>query len=123
MNAVKLTKTKMQQGVWQGIVTQDGTETPKIDVWHQKQSVAGVTVTHDPTANHWVLSVPIPPEAIADGVQTLIIRDMVADAKIGHVTLLAGELLGDDIRAEMDLLRAELDMLKRAFRRHCLETM
>jgi len=123
MNAVKLTKTKMQQGVWQGIITQDGTDTPKIDVLHQKQTVAGVTVTHDATSNHWVLSVPIPLEAIADGVQTLIIRDAVADAKIGHVTLLAGELLGDDIRAEMDLLRAELDMLKRAFRRHCLETM
>jgi hypothetical protein len=28
----------------------------------------------------------------------------------------------DDLRAEVDLLRAELDMLKRAFRRHCLET-
>jgi len=26
------------------------------------------------------------------------------------------------MRVEMDLLRAELDMLKRAFRRHCLET-
>lgn len=123
MNAVKLTKTKMQQGVWQGIITQNGTETPQIGVWHQKQPVAGVNVTHDAGANHWVLSVPIPPEAIADGVQTLIIHDTVADEKIGHVTLLAGELLGDDIRAEMDLLRAELDMLKRAFRRHCLETM
>ena len=123
MTAVQLTKTKMQQGVWQGIITQNGTETPQIGVWHQKQLVAGVNVTHDAAANHWVLSVPIPPEAIADGVQTLIIHDTVADEKIGHVTLLAGELLGDDIRAEMDLLRAELDMLKRAFRRHCLETM
>jgi hypothetical protein len=26
------------------------------------------------------------------------------------------------LRAEVDLLRAELDMLKRAFRRHCVET-
>jgi hypothetical protein len=37
-------------------------------------------------------------------------------------TLIAGDVLGDDIRAEVDLLRAELDMLKRAFRRHCVET-
>tara|TARA_R110002073_G_scaffold27725_2_gene88954 strand:- start:390 stop:767 length:378 start_codon:yes stop_codon:yes gene_type:complete len=123
MNAVQLTKTKMQQGVWQGIITQEGSDTPKIDVSHQKEPVAGVSVTHDSAANHWVLSVPIPAEAIADGVQTLIIRDTVADEKIGHITLLAGEILGDDIRSEMDLLRAELDMLKRAFRRHCLETM
>jgi len=123
MTAVKLTKTKMQQGVWQGIITQTGTDTPKIDVSHHKHPVADVTLTHDSAANHWVLSFPIPADAIADGVQTLIIRDTDADEKIGHITLLAGEILGDDIRAEMDLLRAELDMLKRAFRRHCLETM
>ena len=36
--------------------------------------------------------------------------------------MITGEPLGDDIRAEVELLRAELDMLKRAFRRHCLET-
>ncbi|MGJ5617980.1 hypothetical protein [Sulfitobacter sp. MF3-043] len=123
MTAVQLTKTKMQQGVWQGIITQNGTDTPQIDVSHQKNSIADVSITHDSAANHWVLSVPIPKEAIADGVQTLIIRDTAADENIGHITLLAGEVLGDDIRAEIDLLRAELDMLKRAFRRHCLETM
>jgi outer membrane protein assembly factor BamA len=36
--------------------------------------------------------------------------------------LIAGEALGDDIRVEVELLRDELDMLKRAFRRHCVET-
>lgn len=123
MSDVQLTKTKMQQGVWQGVITQQGEDTPKIEVTHQKQPVVGVSLTHDGTAKHWVLSVPIPPEAIADGVQTLIIRDVNSGEKIGHITLLAGEILGDDIRAEMDLLRAELDMLKRAFRRHCLETL
>ncbi len=123
MVAVQLTKTKMQQGIWQGIITQNGTDTPKINVTHHKETVEGVSVTHNTTANHWLLSFPIPANAIADGVQTLIIHDTVAGEKIGHVTLLAGEILGDDIRAEMDLLRAELDMLKRAFRRHCVETM
>jgi hypothetical protein len=36
---------------------------------------------------------------------------------------MAGEVLSDDFRSEVSLLRAELDLLKRAFRRHCLETM
>ncbi len=31
-------------------------------------------------------------------------------------------LIMDEPTAEVDLLRSELDMLKRAFRRHCLET-
>ena len=122
MSTLKLTKTRMMQGVWQGIVTQSGDGAPQIEVTHQKEIVSSVTLEEDQVAEHWLLSIPIPPEAIADGVQTLIITDTTANAQIGHVSLLAGEALGDDIRAEVDLLRAELDMLKRAFRRHCLET-
>ena len=38
------------------------------------------------------------------------------------LALLAGEALSQDIRAEMALMRAELDLLKQAFRRHCRET-
>ena len=122
MSTLKLIKTKMMQGVWQGIVTQSGDGPPRIEVTHQKETLTGVTLEEDEVAEHWLLSIPIPPEAIADGVQTLIITDAAADVQIGHVSLLAGEALGDDIRAEVELLRAELDMLKRAFRRHCLET-
>jgi hypothetical protein len=122
MSSLQLTKTKMKQGVWQGIITGMGEEEPRVEVTHEDAVVSDIILTHNQSADHWTLSVPIPPEAIADGVQTLIIRDADTDAKIGHITLIAGEVLSDDIRAEMDLLRAELDMLKRAFRRHCLET-
>lgn len=122
MSSLQLTKTKMKQGVWQGIITGMGEEEPRVEVTHEDTVVSDIILTHNQSADHWTLSVPIPPEAIADGVQTLIIRDADTDAKIGHITLIAGEVLSDDIRAEMDLLRAELDMLKRAFRRHCLET-
>ncbi|NEK22631.1 hypothetical protein GV827_09460 [Sulfitobacter sp. JBTF-M27] len=122
MSSLQLTKTKMKQGVWQGIITGMGEEEPRVEVTHEDAVVSDIILTHNQSADHWTLSVRIPPEAIADGVQTLIIRDADTDAKIGHITLIAGEVLSDDIRAEMDLLRAELDMLKRAFRRHCLET-
>lgn len=122
MSAVQLTKTKMQQGVWQGIITGMGEDAPRIEVIHENTPVPDIILTHNESADHWTLSIPIPPQAITDGVQTLIIRDLEANEKIGHVTLMAGEALGDDIRAEMDLLRSELDMLKRAFRRHCVET-
>ena len=66
---------------------------------------------------------PIPAEAIADGVQTILISDKANQEVLDKITVIAGEALGDDLRAEVDLLRAELDLLKRAFRRHCLETM
>ena len=41
---------------------------------------------------------------------------------MASITLIGDEVTGPDLRAEVDLLRAELDMLKRAFRRHCVET-
>ena len=40
---------------------------------------------------------------------------------LAHETIIAGEVLDEDVRAEVMLLRAELDMLKRAFRRHCAD--
>lgn len=122
MSTLELTKTKMKQGVWQGVITGAGGDMPKIKVTHQNQPVEGVELVHNEKADHWLLSVTIPPEAIADGVQTLMIQDAATQTELGHITVMAGEILGDDIRAEMDLLRAELDMLKRAFRRHCVET-
>jgi hypothetical protein len=64
----------------------------------------------------------VPVDAIEDGVQIFIKFDAMDGTQVGHFTLIAGEALGDDIRVEMELLRAELDMLKRAFRRHCVET-
>lgn len=122
MPMLELTKTKMRQGVWQGVITGAGNDTPKVQVTHQNRDIDSFDLKHNEKADHWLLSITIPPEAISDGVQTLMIRDAAAETEIGHITLMAGEILGDDIRAEMDLLRAELDMLKSAFRRHCVES-
>lgn len=123
MTKIVLTKTKMRQGVWEGVLTGAAAGTlPKITVTHQGNTVPDVTVTALEAAKGHALRIPVPQDAIADGMQTLLIVDADTDAKIGSVTLMAGEALGDDLRVEVDLLRAELDMLKRAFRRHCLET-
>ena len=122
MSDLQLTKTQMRQGVWHGIVTQSGSETPVIEALHLDKPVGDVTLTHVEADGYWALSIPIPLEIIADGVHTLVIQNKLTGDQIGHETFLAGDVLADDIRAEMDLLRAELDMLKRAFRQHCLET-
>lgn len=66
---------------------------------------------------------PIPAERIADGVQTFVIRDRRTDQGLASFAIVAGDALAEDIRAEIGLLRAELDMLKKAFRRHCAATM
>ena len=71
----------------------------------------------------WSLRIEVPAYAIADGVQTFLINDAESQEMIGEFTIIAGEELSYDIRTEISLLREELDLLKRAFRRHCLETM
>ena len=122
MTTLTLTKTKLKQGVWQGIITGMGEEPPLIEVTHESKVVGDIILTHNESADHWTLSVPIPRDAISDGTHTLIIRDKQTDEKIGHITLQADDLADQNLRAEMNLMRAELDMLKRAFRRHCVET-
>ncbi|WP_299371728.1 hypothetical protein [uncultured Tateyamaria sp.] len=121
MSTLTLTPTKMRHGIWQGHIQQSGTGVPQIKVTHLGNDVPDVQVSEG-SDGQWLMQVPIPSEAIADGVQVFVITDATDDSKLGQFTLIAGEALGDDIRNEVELLRAELDMLKRAFRRHCVET-
>lgn len=124
MSAYTLTKTRFLEGVWEGLLvaTGHGAPTPEITVTLHDRPIGGITVTETTTAGRWAVEVPVPVQAVGDGVQTFLITDARADEVLDSFTLIAGEALADDIRAEVDLLRAELDMLKRAFRRHCLET-
>lgn len=124
MTAFSLTKTHFKEGIWQGLITAriDDVPAPEVVVSLLDQPVRGVTVTEMAEPDRWALEVPVPLDAIGDGVHTFLIRDGNSDAVLGSFTIIAGEVMGEDIRAEMALLRAELDMLKRAFRRHCVET-
>jgi|AntRauMFilla1563_2_1112583.scaffolds.fasta_scaffold60547_2 hypothetical protein len=123
MTNLVLTKTQMRQGIWEGLLTgAEKGQLPKLAITHQGTAVPDVSLTALEDGTGHALRIPIPPEAIADGMQTVLIADAGSDAKLGAITLMAGEALGDDMRVDLDLLRAELDMLKRAFRRHCLET-
>lgn len=118
----KLTKTRIRAGVWEGVLS-GTTAAPSIEVKHLEQSLAGVAVSSVPDRpQEWLLQVPIPVAALSEGVQTFIILDTNTGEKLDHFTVITGVAMEDDLRAEIELLRAELDMLKRAFRRHCLET-
>lgn len=125
MSNFTLTKTRLFEGVWEGVLHagSEGSGTPVVEVIHLEKPLAGVQITENQNEGHWIVRVPIPVEMICDGVQVFLINDVVSGETLDSFTLLAGEALGDDYRAEMELLREELDMLKRAFRRHCLETM
>ena len=125
MTTPRLTKTRFAQGTWEGVLTggPGGGWQPKLAVTHLDKPMSGLEVTEDRVAGHWVVRVAIPPALLGDGVTTLLFRNTETGEVLTSFALLAGDALADDIRAEMDLLREELDMLKSAFRRHCLETM
>lgn len=122
-----LTKTRIRAGVWEGILTGVAGE-PKLEALHLERALPGLTVLPaegQSGGGHqgvWALRLPIPVELLSEGVQTFLIREVGATDVLGHFTIITGVAMEDDVRAEIDLLRAELDMLKRAFRRHCLET-
>lgn len=122
MSDITLTKTRIRAGIWEGILA-GSPAMPSLDVVHLEKTIPGVTVTAVPERpGDWLVKVPVPVEALSEGVQTFLIRDTGTGEKLQHFTIITGVAMEDDLRAEIDLLRAELDMLKRAFRRHCLET-
>jgi hypothetical protein len=65
----------------------------------------------------------IPKEFLMDGVQTFLFVFEGQTEILDRFSIITGEPLEEDLRAEIQLLREELDMVKRAFRRHCIETI
>jgi hypothetical protein len=118
----QLMETRIRAGVWEGVLT-GMRDLPKLLVMHLEKPVSGVeTMPLTGRPGDWAVRVPIPVETLSDGVQTYLILDAATEARLAQFTVIAGVHVDDDIRAEVDLLRAELDLLKRAFRRHCVET-
>ncbi|MFT6118125.1 MAG: type II secretory pathway predicted ATPase ExeA [Yoonia sp.] len=112
----------MIAGIWEGIFAGVVGSPPQISVTHQGEQVDGSLVKKAAQSDDWVVHVPIPAHLLSDGVQTFVISDVETGETLNSFTLLAGDALSEDIREEMALLREELDMLKSAFRRHCVET-
>ncbi len=118
----KLTKSRIRAGRWEGLLNWSGEGAPKVELWHGEQQVASVEAAAGDAEGDWALSAAIPASLISDGVQTVLLRDVLNGETLGHFAIMAGSALDDDLHAEVDLLRAELDMLKKAFRRHCVES-
>ena len=114
---MELTKTAIRAGVWEGVLTAEG-PAPAIEVWHLETALEGVQVQPDETTQgQFRVTVPIPAQLLFDGVQTFVVT--AGDGThLDSFAIVAGAPLDHDLRAEIDLLRAELDLLKKAFRRH-----
>jgi len=124
MSKLELVKTRIQAGIWEGILIVPESENtqPDLQVTHLNEALEGVQVEEDRNQpRRFGVRVPISAELLSDGVQTFLISDVKSGDRLASFTIVTGQPLEDDIRAEVDMLRAELDMLKRVFRRHSLE--
>ena len=120
VSGLTLNEGRIAGGIWEGVLT--GVETaPQIEVLHAGRAVEGVEIL--PLAGKagcFTVRVPIPAWALNEGVQTFLVQS--GGATLAQFTLVAGQPVEADIRAELNLLRAELDLLKRAFQRHVRES-
>ncbi|WP_342585416.1 hypothetical protein [Ruegeria sp. ANG-S4] len=108
-----LTPTRFENGLWEGHITSD-TE-PRVRAVYLGDAVSDIELIRD--TDGWTLRVPVPASAVSEGVHSIIIQDLETNARLADFTIIAGDPAADDLRGEVALLRAELDMLKRAFRR------
>jgi hypothetical protein len=126
LQSPSLVKKRITNGIYEGVYSgsKGNVSAPLLEL-HFLGEVFG-EVFADPIEgeeNTWLIRCKIPAETLSDGIQTFLICKMGEDAVLDCFSIVTGEPLADDLRAEISLLREELDMLKRAFRRHCVETM
>jgi hypothetical protein len=116
---------RLAEGVWEGLLFTREKVAPKLQLRHRDDLLGEPETVETQAApgepGRWLVRFRLPVERLSDGVQTFVIEDASTGDALAHETIFAGEIVDDDIRAEVSLLRAELDLLKRAFRRHCSE--
>ena len=117
----KLVESRIHAGHWEGRLISSGATMPQVELWHGSQRLCLAEATAAAESGEWKLSAQLSADVMNDGVQTVLLRLAGTDDALGHFAIIVGDALEEDLRAEVDLLRAELDMLKRAFRRHCVE--
>lgn len=118
MSGYRLEGGALEAGVWSARLHGPEGAPPEVAVRHADALLPGVTLEAE-GPGLWRLAVPVPSETLGEGVQTYLVE--TAGALLGRFAIAAGAALAEDLVAEVSLLRAELDLLKAAFRRHCAE--
>jgi hypothetical protein len=112
-----LVRLRLAAGLWEGrLAGPAGAEPPPLAATCDGVEIAAPqTVPEGPGA--WSVAFRLPPEVIADGTRTLAIGPRGGEP-LCRETLAFGDPLEADLRAELAALRTDLELLKRAFRRH-----
>ena len=116
---MQLDKIDFSNGIWRGLLTAEksGAST-SFSVELNGALVEGTRISAGPSDREWVIDIPIPNHAIGDGVHTFLIFVDGNSVPVGSFCVSAGRAMEYDLQVEVALLREELEILKRAFRRH-----
>ncbi|PYE83694.1 hypothetical protein [Pseudoroseicyclus aestuarii] len=116
-----LVPTRLRDGLWEGLLSGPPGPAPPIEARLRGQSLPELSLAEE-APGRWRVRLPVPAEAISDGVQSIAFTDPAGDRVLARLTLVMGEASEGEIWAELERLRGEIAMLARAFRRHCRET-
>ena len=120
-----LEKTSLRGGVYRGILAHGGrakVAPPNLVAEHDKSPLYLSITPIEGTTNQHQVTVEMPSSLISDGVQMVTICAEGEETPLATFAIVAGDAVPDDLPEEVALLRAELEMLKRAFRRHVAMT-
>lgn len=109
-----LIETAFRNGIWQGRL--EAAKPPVIEALHDGAPLSGLTV--EPAGpGVWTVTLPLPASVLSAGVQVISFRDAGSGGLLYSLAIIAGEPAADDLRAEIALLRAEMELVKRVLRR------
>lgn len=106
---------RIQRGVCEGRLSGGSGDMPALRFEAGEIVWPAPRLTRDETG--WLFTQDLPAALLNDGAQAVVIVDAASGQPIGQFALSVGEALAEDLRAQVAQLRAELDLLKTAFRR------
>ncbi|MBF9035131.1 hypothetical protein HKCCE2091_12870 [Rhodobacterales bacterium HKCCE2091] len=115
MTELTLTRIGLKAGRYEAMLDGAG-PVPVIEFVHLDRVIATAEVSEAGDGRHR-LAATLPAALISDGVQVVTLRSAADGTVLDRLTILAGTGLEDDFRAELALLRDEVEVLKRAVRR------
>ena len=110
-----VTASALERGVWT-LRLEGGVRPPKIEVSHAHRAVPDIRTETDGDA--LIVTAELPREVLSDGLQSIHVVDSANGTTLASLHVAAGRTVSRDMAAELSLLRDELELLKKAFRRH-----
>ena len=111
---VTLLDHEIHEGVLRLRLRHEGEGPPPASVTHRGLLVEAETLP-EAEAGVWRLTAALPPAAISEGIQTLLVS-MPDGTAIGATQLIVGRPADASVEAQLDMVRQELDLLKKVIR-------